>query len=99
MGKNTGAKSSKYPCHNCGKVGHWKADCPEAKESKGSSDQVKKDDPGFEITKKKKPKKPKNVKFANYTAQEDADKYFDDCNYSSFLNNAFWNHFVVNSLW
>ena len=30
---NTNAKTSKYPCHICGKSGPWEADCPDAQES------------------------------------------------------------------
>lgn len=93
VAENTGAKSSKYPCHICGKTGHWKANCPDAKESSDEKEKGTKEVPEFQEkkTKKKLKSKSRKVHFANYTTEEVTDKYFEYCNYS-FLTNAFRNH-------
>ena len=73
--------TTQFPCHTCGKLGHWMDDCPHNKSSKPSVSINATDKVNESATAKKSNKRgKKHVKFANLTVEETI--AFDDCNLS-----------------
>ena len=66
--------TTQFPCHTCGKLGHWMVDCPQNKSSKPSVS-VKRNDALDKViesatVKKNKKREKKHVKFDNLTVEE-----------------------------
>ena len=64
---------SKYPCHKCGQVGHWRKDCPMGSDVESRKQETVKDESGrnhHEKNKSKNKKKKKAVHFSNLTVEE-----------------------------